>query len=208
MLGEMRGEGGTKGSEGSQKQKSWQRDQGEMKREGERKRVSKFILHRQRSCRCPTGTAAPEERGQQGWADGWTDRRMVPAAPDPHHKNCSKHAAEQGDEITERKCGFAFTCPQVNSLNVTLTEPAPQKKTGFFLLWTPQPRALRAWGWTCFASESCDCLGLAGLELQQLLCVSGRATAASAAPAAVCSPTLTLLECCICFQIHWQTFLN
>lgn len=67
------------------------------------------------------------------------------------------------------------------------TEPAPQKQTGFFLLWTLRPRALRAWGWTGFVSESYDCLGLVGLKLQQLLWVSGRATAASAALAAACS---------------------
>jgi len=131
----------------------------------------------------------------------------MPAAPDPCHKSCSKHAGEQGDEITERR-GFAFLGPRVNSLKTTLTEPEPQKPTGLFLLWSPQPWALRARGRACFDSESCACLGLVGLELGQLLWVCGRATAASAAPTAVYSPMLTLLYRYIRLQRHWQTFPN
>lgn len=95
--------------------------------------------------------------------DGWMDRRVQHLK-----KNCSKHTAEE-DRLTERREGFVFICPRMNSLNVVLTDPAPQNQVSFFLLWTPQYRALRAPRWTGFISESCDCLGLEKLELEQLL---------------------------------------
>lgn len=174
--------------------------------------MRKFILRRQRSCRCPTGTAAPEELSQRrgrlqeqwGWMDGWMDG-WVGGWVDGWMQHLTHAKKKEGNRITARTGKFTFICPQVKSLNVVLTEPVPQKQTGSFLLWTPEPWALRALGWTGFASESCDCLGLVGLELWGSL---GRATGASAAPAAVCSPILTLSYCCVCLQRHWKTFLK